>query len=71
MRQQKTVLFFTFILLSVTHITVARGSTPSRSKQGQRLLGVLLCVQFQHSSLHCFGSSLDLQNLVKIKPGFP
>jgi hypothetical protein len=25
------------------------------------------CVQFQHSSLHCFGSRVDLRNLVKIE----
>jgi hypothetical protein len=40
-------------------------STPSRYIKGWSLL--CACVQFQRFSLHCFGSSVDLQNLVKIK----
>jgi hypothetical protein len=41
--------------------------TPSSYNQGQSLLYVY--EQFKHSisSLHCFGSSVDLQNLMKFK----
>jgi hypothetical protein len=47
-------------------------STPSRCNQGRYM--PCACVRFQHYtiiySLHCFGSSVALQNLVKIK-GLP
>jgi hypothetical protein len=40
-------------------------STPRRYKQSQSIL--CACLQFQHSSLHYFGSSVDLQNKKKRK----
>jgi hypothetical protein len=46
-----------------THPRGARGA--HRFNQGRSLL--CACVQFQHSSWHCIGSSFDLHNLVKMK----
>jgi hypothetical protein len=59
-----------FQLLSVFQGSVTRSRIASAAHQaiknhGQSLL--CACVQFQHSSLLCFESSVDLHTLVKIK----
>jgi hypothetical protein len=57
---------FSIFQRSVTHFRVQGGiRTPSHCNQGRSLL--CTCVQFQHSSLHCFGVYADLQNIVKIE----
>jgi hypothetical protein len=63
LRQQKTVPFFQIVSafqLSVTYSKVARAAYQAvTTKVGVYCMSA--CVQFQHSSLHCFGSSVNLQ----------
>jgi hypothetical protein len=66
LRQQKAVTFLNslaFLTLCHTLQSCTR-STPSHYNEGWNLL--CICVQFQHSGLHWFGSNVNLQNLVKI-----
>jgi hypothetical protein len=54
--------FFQFIRVfqrSVTHSRVERGAHQAAIIKAMSLL--CACAQFQHSSLHCYGSSIDLQ----------
>jgi hypothetical protein len=50
---------------SVTHSRVARATHQAVAIKAESLM--CTCVQFQHSSWNCFGGSIDLQSLVKIK----
>jgi hypothetical protein len=50
---------------SVTRSRVARAAHQAIENQGHSMLCAFL--QFQHSSLLCYKSSINLQNLVKIK----
>jgi hypothetical protein len=67
LRHQKTNIFQLFDLFqrSVTRSKVALAAHQAIKNQAQSVLFV--CTQFQHSSLLCFESSVDFQNLVKIK----
>jgi hypothetical protein len=60
-----TVLRHTNIHLPKSAQTLQKCSTPSCYNQGWCLLCAF--TRFQHSSLHCFGSSVDLQILLKFK----
>jgi hypothetical protein len=64
-RKQSKSLTCERLKLSVMHSRVFVQYT--KLLQSRLKSAVCVCANCQHSSLHCFGSSVDLQNLVRIK----
>jgi hypothetical protein len=69
-RKQKRANIFQFVIVFQCSVTHSRTSHAPHQAVTIKVGVLCACVQFQHSILHGFGSSVDLHILVKIKQVF-